>query len=117
MLGAASARAPLSAGRSIAKENTEPPPGLSASVKFAAHQRDDAPGDGEAEPGALIATRVGAVALLEILEDRRAAIGGTPGPVSMTLNNMRPSAARETLTPTPPASVNLTALPARLVSA
>ena len=42
--------------------------------EFAAHQGDDALGNGEAETGALVVARVGAVALLEVLEDRGAAI-------------------------------------------
>src|SRR5271166_4388775 len=41
----------------------------------AAHQRDETAGNGEAEAGALEAAGVGAVALLEMLEDRRAPVG------------------------------------------
>ena len=74
-IGAASAGAPL-ARRQIDREGKDrAAAGIVGERKFAAHQRDDAPGDREAEAGALEAARIGAVALLEILEDRRAAVG------------------------------------------
>ena len=57
-----------------AKAKIEPPPGLSASVDRAAHQRDEALGRWRGRARRPRAARVGAVALLEILEDRGAPI-------------------------------------------
>ena len=100
-------------GSSIWK--VEPLPSVEFDPDAAAMHLDDLLGDGEPEPGAALGLGVGAVDLMELLEDARLLFGGMPGPVSVTLTAKWPFAALA-VTRTSPASVNLMALPTRLSS-
>ena len=94
---------------------TEPLPGLEFDRQAAAVHLDDAARNGEPQPGAAFDLGDRIVGLLKFLEQLVLIGRGDPGPVSWTATLNEPLAGA-TLIVTPPASVNLIALPTRLSS-
>ena len=101
-------------------QNVEPAPSSLTDADLAAHQLDEALGDREPEAGAAEAPRRRRVRLGERLEERVGLSAAMPMPVSRTAKRSvalaSDSSISPTVTVTSPRSVNLTALPSRLVS-
>ena len=123
--GRAGARRPrrrAGARSGAVNQNVLPCAGRALDADLAAHQLDELLRDGQAEPGAAVAARGRAVGLGERLEQpRRCASGAMPMPVSRDLEAHAARARRcrsstRAATTTSPRSVNLTALPTRLIS-
>ena len=102
-------------------QNVLPLPSSLSHADRPAHQLDELAADREAESGAAVAARRAAVGLGEAVEDRRLALGRRcrcrcrarrGGPVRASASRSRTLASITTS----PRSVNLTALPTRLVS-
>ena len=112
--GAAAPPGATHSARSRANRKIEPPPGIVGKRKLAAHQADELQRDCKPKTRALDGPRLQAVALLEAPRRWPPPRFGHARP---GVDDGEPGAAppRSTVTQTPPRSVNLTALPARLI--
>ena len=97
------------------KVKTEPGARLALELHATAVQLDDAPGQRQAEPGALDLAGGGAVHLVELVEDALVVLAGDADAGVADLDAERVLASARALTQTrPPWAVNLMALLSRL---